>query len=788
MLFKLVAQQLQAGILAQEGTEKFSFDMLDEEILGVYHAKRVIYAAFDVTIPAGAQLTVESSFAKEGHSNYMVSGEKEQTYAYDVVTQLGSNLTFASQKVSVSGMEQVEIKEQNFGFDLKNGMTQVALNSEEPYYWMEIQKEVMPPETNTAMPTDEPKETPTMGPTTIPLLTEEPVLTPTLGPTPTSTFVPITPVYKPTATPTPTPVPKVYYQYTSIGTIKDWFSEGDLIYTIFEKLNKYVVFDSNTGEMVKDIKLNARPGRMRVINGELWISYPDLKCIRVYDKSTFTEKRTISLDYKVDSFDVYSDYLFYVEEEQHPRVFRYNMDTKESVQLSSHPEWMSTFSPATITVNPTLKLVYVGTSNDCYCFDIETIKMKSKFESSGDFTDRIKKVFLCDGKVFWSEYRLDGNDISKQEHQYHIVYFISSMLYVDNEYIITTSGIFNTVTGEQLFEVDHGSTLDAATLTKSKNVMFVEDDVVYIIPANPKVPTPTPTPTPKPTPTPARYTTYTHTTTGVIVDWVTEQDKIHTVFKDENKYILWNTNTGTAVKTVSLNTAPGEIHIFQNELWISYPAFNHIKIYDKDTFTHKKTITVGHSISAFDVLDNYIFYCGQGSHAKAYRYDMETSQTDELNPKEFGMFEFCEADVLVDPTTNLVYIGESGHSASIVVCYDAQTLEGKYMFQKDGYGSDNSTPRMFLLNGGLYWGEFRLKASNLSVLERTYYFKSRGFVGMLYVDEDYVITNNGVYLNDTGERIYPLEITEDDKMFSITTSGNVMKVDDGVVYIYKKEK
>ena len=54
------------------------------------------------------------------------------------------------------------------------------------------------------------------------------------------------------------------------------------------------------------------------------------------------------------------------------------------------------------------------------------------------------------------------------------------MLYVDNEYIITTSGIFNTVTGEQLFEVDHGSTLDAATLTKSKNVMLVEDNVVYI--------------------------------------------------------------------------------------------------------------------------------------------------------------------------------------------------------------------------------------------------------------------------------------------------------------------
>ncbi len=137
--FGLVAQQLQEDILTAEGTAKFNFDILEEAISGAHYAQRVIYVAFDVTVPAGEQLIVEGAFVKGAHSDYVVDGENPG-YAYDVATQLGSNLIFTSQKISVSGLEGVEIKGQNLGLDLKNGVTESTLQKDEMYYWMEIQK------------------------------------------------------------------------------------------------------------------------------------------------------------------------------------------------------------------------------------------------------------------------------------------------------------------------------------------------------------------------------------------------------------------------------------------------------------------------------------------------------------------------------------------------------------------------------------------------------------------------------------------------------------------------
>lgn len=137
--FGLVAQQMQDSILTAEGTAKFNYDILEDVISSAHYAQRVIYLTFDVTIPAGEQITVDCGFVKAGHSDYMSS--EQNGIGYDVATQLGSGLVFTSQEASVVNGKTIQILEQNFGFALGEDVTQAVLQNDEAYYWMEVREQ-----------------------------------------------------------------------------------------------------------------------------------------------------------------------------------------------------------------------------------------------------------------------------------------------------------------------------------------------------------------------------------------------------------------------------------------------------------------------------------------------------------------------------------------------------------------------------------------------------------------------------------------------------------------------
>lgn len=106
----------------------------------VYSAQRVMYVTWEVTIPAGQSVDVVASMKKPGK---ILSGDKDNRYdgytdCYDVMTKLGSNLCYTEQTASISGADSVNIAEQNFGFDVKNAITKVKLNLDEPRYYIRI--------------------------------------------------------------------------------------------------------------------------------------------------------------------------------------------------------------------------------------------------------------------------------------------------------------------------------------------------------------------------------------------------------------------------------------------------------------------------------------------------------------------------------------------------------------------------------------------------------------------------------------------------------------------------
>ena len=126
------------GTMGSSPVERYATGWLEELFASVCSDDRVIYLSFEATIPAGAQLEVAATTCRPASENY--TGPDKERKGNDMATCLGSNLTFTSQTASVLNGDQIEILDQNFGFNLKSGTTKVDLDMTRGNYWMKVRK------------------------------------------------------------------------------------------------------------------------------------------------------------------------------------------------------------------------------------------------------------------------------------------------------------------------------------------------------------------------------------------------------------------------------------------------------------------------------------------------------------------------------------------------------------------------------------------------------------------------------------------------------------------------
>lgn len=101
--------------------------------------ERIFYAEATLTIPAGESVTVEAAFTKEGSYDFTCAHtENRGIYGYDLLTQLGSNLSCTQQTATLEDRGFIQIVRQNFGFDLEAGVNTVTLDPAEAHYYLEV--------------------------------------------------------------------------------------------------------------------------------------------------------------------------------------------------------------------------------------------------------------------------------------------------------------------------------------------------------------------------------------------------------------------------------------------------------------------------------------------------------------------------------------------------------------------------------------------------------------------------------------------------------------------------
>lgn len=130
---------LTSGLLADTPADRYTDGRLDDFLWDVLVQERVLYLTFPVTVPADGSVTVSTELRKEPSYDYGCSGsENVGLQGYDLVTALGSTLDFTGQTAALVNTDTIEIVRQNLGFDLENGVTEVAMDLTEPHYYLEI--------------------------------------------------------------------------------------------------------------------------------------------------------------------------------------------------------------------------------------------------------------------------------------------------------------------------------------------------------------------------------------------------------------------------------------------------------------------------------------------------------------------------------------------------------------------------------------------------------------------------------------------------------------------------
>ena len=137
---KVTELLLQHGMFAgSETKDRYADGRLDDIFAETLTQQRILYLVTEVPVPAGSSVELSINLWKAPSHDYGCSGSaKANAQGYDYATTLGSTLSFTAQSAALKNTDGIELLDQNFGFDLEQGITEVSLDPNQEHYYLEI--------------------------------------------------------------------------------------------------------------------------------------------------------------------------------------------------------------------------------------------------------------------------------------------------------------------------------------------------------------------------------------------------------------------------------------------------------------------------------------------------------------------------------------------------------------------------------------------------------------------------------------------------------------------------
>ena len=234
---------------------------------------------------------------------------------------------------------------------------------------------------------------------------------------------------------------------------------------------------------------------------------------------------------------------------------------------------------------------------------------------------------------------------------------------------------------------------------------------------------------------------------GKVVNWITENDLLYVITSGNNRLVVIDSKTMTAISNVPLAGKPAEINIIGSQIYVSLPDLSRIDVFSKSSLNKTSSIYLDHKVSSFCIDGEYIYYSEHDQHCAVYRKNMTTNELTKILPDRG--YTFYQPKLYLNKEDNILYIGETGSSGSTLFYYDATTLELKSYFRDDDYGVMNHTRDIFHVGDEIFWANYRLSDTNAKQIVGRYGELTYGSVN--FASEELVSTFEGIFLTDTYE-------------------------------------
>lgn len=123
------------GQYSDKPIERYAGGRMESQISDAVLCERIMYATFDVMIPAGGSVTVNAKHRRYADMNEL-DEDGHADYGLYMYTTLGSTLDISSQSVDVIGLPDVDITDGNIGTNVKDGKIHTDIDSKEKIYYL----------------------------------------------------------------------------------------------------------------------------------------------------------------------------------------------------------------------------------------------------------------------------------------------------------------------------------------------------------------------------------------------------------------------------------------------------------------------------------------------------------------------------------------------------------------------------------------------------------------------------------------------------------------------------
>lgn len=279
------------------------------------------------------------------------------------------------------------------------------------------------------------------------------------------------------------------YMHIIAGTVVNWVCENDTVYSITKSPNRFYIFNALNMQTILDVQLPAIPAEINLVNDQILISFPLLKSIKYYSKSSKQFLKEMILPNIVSSFCIDNDFVYYSEDDQHCKVYRTQISTGNTVVINKLNQSFSMFYFPKLLLNKADRILYIADSNTTggkiYYFDMDTLIEKSCYQGNGlyGYSNITRFIAFDEDYVYFGKFKLDKLDATKIIGEYTPVDYElgdvdgywTGITFVNDNFVITTTGIYDKDSFEPILPFPQR--FSYSLITSSENLLLYNSQI-----------------------------------------------------------------------------------------------------------------------------------------------------------------------------------------------------------------------------------------------------------------------------------------------------------------------